>query len=626
MDNRKTSVEISIVIPAFNEEGSLSLLYEKLINVLENTGKSFEIVFIDDGSTDSTLSIMKSIEDSDNRIQICSFKMNKGKAEGLQQGFLMANGKVIFTMDADLQDDPEEIPQFLRKLEEGYDLVSGWKIIRHDPLSKTIPSRLFNYVTSLAIGIRLHDFNCGFKAYRREVLDEIEIYGDLHRYIPALAHRKGFRITEIPVQHHSRIFGKSKYGIERFTRGFADLTTVLFLTKYLSSPMKLFGMAGLFMALCGVMIIIFLTVIQIIFGSILGHKPLSVLGVLLILSGMQFISMGLLGEIISKYAWRVEIGKPSIKNNLGTQNTKLSPVLSVVIPVYNEAKGLQRLMNSLVAVLLDFGKSFEIIIVDDGSTDNSFDVMKSLNKAHDAISVVQHRRKFGKAAALQSGFEATSGQYIATMDADFQDDPRNILKLFEKIEDGYDFINAKRIKVPFPRNLTSMAFNRIASVFLGINIPDMNSGLKLFKTEILKNITLYGELQRFMPALVAANGYRTTFLEVTHRERKYGSSKYGWNRIPLGFLNILTVSITTKYLRRPLHLFGNVGILVGGIGLIVNGYLAVLRFSKGSIQGHNTLLLVSTMLIILGIQLWSTGLVAELLNMAFYKRFDKKFL
>ena len=200
------------------------------------------------------------------------------------------------------------------------------------------------------------------------------------------------------------------------------------------------------------------------------------------------------------------------------------------------------------------------------------------------------------------------------MDGDFQDNPENILKMINKIDEGYDFVNGKRTKVPFPRNLTSKAFNGIVSILTGIHVPDINCGLKLFKAEVLREVRLYGELQRFMPMLIAAQGYNITSFEVEHQERKYGKSKYGWRRIPLGFLNILTVLSTTIYLRRPLHLFGNLGLLIVFLGFAVNAYLTVLRFTTGSIQEHHTLLLVGTMMIILGLQFWGTGLVAELLN------------
>jgi glycosyltransferase involved in cell wall biosynthesis len=618
----KNSIDISLVIPAFNEEGSLLILYNKLKQVLEDTGRKFEIIFVDDGSTDTSLSIMKSIQESDHRVRILPFKTNRGKADALQQGFEMAEGGIVITMDADLQDDPDEIRRFLDKIDEGFDLVSGWKYVRHDPISKTLPSKLFNYVTSIASGIRLHDFNCGFKAYRKEVIREVSIYGDLHRYIPALAHQRGFKVTEITVQHHPRQFGKSKYGIERFTRGFFDLLTVLLLTRYFLSPMRMFGMGGLLMSLCGGGILSFLTLLQFKFGSIMGHKPLSVLGVLLLLLGIQLLSMGILAEIISHHARIKGIGKPGIKNLFLSKNSDSDIYLSVLVPVCNEAEGLEPLIEKLITEIEKLEEPVEIILIDDGSSDNSCQIMETIYSNYQNISIIQHRRKCGKAAALQSGFEIASGENIATMDADFQDNPKNIRKMIFELEKGFDFVNAKRINVPFPRNLTSKFFNRVVSFTTGVAIPDINSGLKVFKSEVLEEVQLYGELQRFFPTLVAAKGYKMVSFDVEHQERKYGKSKSDWKRIPTGFLNIFTVLFTTNYLRRPLHLFGNIGITIAVIGFFIDFYLTLIRLITGSIQGHNTLLLIGTTMIILGIQLCVTGLLGEQINRVFFS--DKK--
>jgi len=220
---QSNSINLSMVIPLFNEEESIGILYKKLVEVLEKIDKSFELIFVDDGSTDNSADIINTIHQQDGKVKVIKFNTNMGKAKALSRGFEIAIGEIVFTMDADLQDDPEEIPNFLAKLDEGFDLVSGWKKKRHDPLEKRIPSKLFNKTVSLVTGLNLHDFNCGFKAYKREILDEIEVYGDLHRYIPALAHWQGYRVGEIPVQHHAREFGKSKYGWERYFRGFFDL-------------------------------------------------------------------------------------------------------------------------------------------------------------------------------------------------------------------------------------------------------------------------------------------------------------------------------------------------------------------------------------------------------------------
>ena len=240
---------VSIVIPVYNEEESLKLLYEKII---ENIPEQYEreIIFVNDGSTDKSVEVIKKLIMQDTQVHLISFRKNFGKAMALETAFRNAKGDIIITMDADLQDDPIEIPNFLAKIEEGYDLVSGWKKHRQDPLEKRLPSKLFNKVTAKLSGVELHDFNCGFKAYRREVTESIDVYGELHRYIPVLAHRKGFRITEIVVHHNKRQYGKSKYGFERYLRGLFDSLTVAFLGKYYDRPMHLFGKGGLRVPCC----------------------------------------------------------------------------------------------------------------------------------------------------------------------------------------------------------------------------------------------------------------------------------------------------------------------------------------------------------------------------------------
>ncbi|WP_281796006.1 glycosyltransferase family 2 protein [Desulforhabdus amnigena] len=264
--------DISVVVPFFNEEDSLRLLYDKLVSSLESLQRSFELIFVNDGSTDTSESIIADLQKNDSRINFISFPVNSGKAKALDSGFKASRGQLVFTLDADLQDDPTEFPRFIEKIEEGYDLVSGWKKERHDPLEKRLPSKLFNTVTSWVAGFRLHDFNCGFKLYRHEILDEIELYGELHRYVPVLAYWRGFRITEIPVRHHARPFGKSKYGWERYVRGFFDLFTVALLTRYIRTPMYLFGIPGLIILFMGIMILSFISFLQFRYGSILGHK------------------------------------------------------------------------------------------------------------------------------------------------------------------------------------------------------------------------------------------------------------------------------------------------------------------------------------------------------------------
>jgi glycosyltransferase involved in cell wall biosynthesis len=290
--------DLSVVIPFLDEEGSLEELHIKLSAVLATTGLSYEILFIDDGSRDRGGDLAQQIAARDPQVGIVRFRRNFGKAAALDAGFKRARGKIIFTMDADLQDDPDEIPNFLAKLDEGYDLVSGWKKKRLDPLGKTLPSKLFNFVVSRVSGLKLKDFNCGFKAYRRETVQELDLYGELHRYVPVLVHFRGFRIAQIPVRHHPRRSGSSKYGMDRLVKGFFDLLTVLVITRYRARPLHLFGGVGLVFAFVGFCCLAYLTVIWFT-GQSIGTRPLLLLGVLLMLVGVQLVSTGLLGEMIS---------------------------------------------------------------------------------------------------------------------------------------------------------------------------------------------------------------------------------------------------------------------------------------------------------------------------------------
>jgi len=295
-DGRK---EISVVIPLLNEEQSLPELYDKLRSALNRYGR-YELLFIDDGSTDGSYRVLQDLRRRDRRVKIIRFRRNFGKSAALSVGFANATGDIIITMDADLQDDPAEIPNLISEIKKGYDLVSGWKKKRRDPITKTIPSRFFNFVTSVMTGIKIHDFNCGLKAYRKEVTKEIRIYGELHRYIPVLAHWAGFRIGEIPVQHHARKFGKTKFGLGRFWKGFLDLLTVLFTTRYMQRPLHLFGFWGIVFFLAGFAIDLYLTFLKFADGMSLSNRPLFLGGILLIIVGIQFISVGLIGELVTK--------------------------------------------------------------------------------------------------------------------------------------------------------------------------------------------------------------------------------------------------------------------------------------------------------------------------------------
>ncbi len=306
-------MDLSIIIPLYNEEGSLEELIGQIFQAINKTGLVYEICFIDDGSTDNSLQKLKQLCQDYSILKILSFRKNYGKSAALSEGFKLASGKIIITMDADLQDDPAEIPNLIDKINTGYDLVSGWKKKRFDPLGKTLPSKFFNFITARLTGIKIHDFNCGLKAYRREVIKEIPVYGSLHRYLPVLAHWKGFAVGEVVVQHHPRKYGVTKYGIRRFFDGFFDLFTVLFLTRYRQKPLHLFGFFGLASLSLGFIISLYLSVLWFM-GYGIGHRPLLFLGVLLMIVGMQSFSIGLIGEMITNL--RGEEGSYSIKEKI----------------------------------------------------------------------------------------------------------------------------------------------------------------------------------------------------------------------------------------------------------------------------------------------------------------------
>jgi len=289
---------VSIVTPLFNEEESIEELYAQIAAVMEKMGKSFEVIFVDDGSTDRSFSILEGMHKKDRRVKVIRFRRNFGKSAALSVGFKEARGEYVITMDADLQDDPAEIPGLIDALGDSYDLVSGWKRKRRDPISKTIPSRFFNFVTAQMTGIPIHDFNCGLKAYRREVVKEISVYGELHRYLPALAHWAGYRVGEKVVNHRPRKYGRTKFGMSRFFRGFLDLLTVLFTTRYIRRPLHLYGLWGMISAVVGVLIDGYLSVEWFLGRTSLSNRPLFLLGFLFIIIGIQFVSLGLLGEMI----------------------------------------------------------------------------------------------------------------------------------------------------------------------------------------------------------------------------------------------------------------------------------------------------------------------------------------
>ena len=293
-DNRS----VSMVIPAYNEEQSLEELYDRLKAVLDRIASRYEMIFIDDGSTDRSLEILHSLRERDRAVKIIAFQRNYGKSAALSEGFKAADCNYVVTIDADLQDNPDEIPEMIERLEGGAELVSGWKVNRQDPLSKTLPSRIFNLVTSAVSKVKLHDFNCGLKAYRRDVVKNISVYGELHRFIPVLAAWEGFKIAEKKVTHFERKFGRSKYGTRRFLNGFFDLMTVMFITRRSSSPLHFFGrVAFLFFLIGGLINLYFL--IKWLAGGGLHVRPIMVGGMIMIVIAIQIASFGLFAELFS---------------------------------------------------------------------------------------------------------------------------------------------------------------------------------------------------------------------------------------------------------------------------------------------------------------------------------------
>lgn len=291
---------ISVVIPVHDEELSVALLYDELSAAFAGDSRTWEAVFVDDGSSDGTFAALTRLHGANDNVRVVRLRRNFGKAAALDAGFGEATGDVVVTIDGDLQDDPSEIPRLLAKLDEGYDLVSGWKTKRRDPLTRRIPSRIFNTVAGKVSGVHLHDLNCGLKAYRAEVVEGMQLYGELHRYIPVLAHYRGYRVTELPVNHRPREHGRSNYGVERYVRGFLDLLTVTFMGRYRHRPLHLFGGLGLLAGTMGFAILVYLTIVKLT-GHAIGQRPLLTLGVLLIVVGIQLLSLGLLSELITSH-------------------------------------------------------------------------------------------------------------------------------------------------------------------------------------------------------------------------------------------------------------------------------------------------------------------------------------
>jgi len=298
MDN-KEPIAVSVVVPVYNEQDNIKELLGKIERVLNNLHQTYEVIFIDDGSTDQTFNILKELSQNDQSLKIIRFRRNFGKSAALSAGFEKARGNFVITLDGDLQDDPDEIPNFLNKIQENYDVVVGWKTGRKDSITKKIPSRIFNKLAAWLTGVKIHDSNCGFKIFKNEVIKNIRIHGELHRYIPALCFWQGYKIAEIRVKHYPRKYGKSKYGFERLLRGFLDLITVKFLMVYMARPMHFFGRIGFVFLFLGFLAGAVSLVLNFVPpGIFLGGTLLPLLTAFLVLMGVQFILMGLLAEIM----------------------------------------------------------------------------------------------------------------------------------------------------------------------------------------------------------------------------------------------------------------------------------------------------------------------------------------
>ncbi len=320
---------LSVVIPVYNEHESLDALMDELTPVLDGLDLASEVVFVDDGSSDGSVGVLNRLAEADPRVTVVVLRRNFGKGAALMAGFRHVTGDVVVTMDADLQDDPGEIPALIADLEGGADLVSGWKADRRDPITKRVASKVFNGVTARFSGLRLHDLNCGLKGYRAEVVKNLSISGDLYRYIPVMAAADGFQVVERPVNHRPRRFGRSKYGLERYVRGFLDLLTIMFIGRFRWRPMHLFGGLGLLFTIAGLGVSTYL-VVEKILGNPIGQRPLLLLGVLLIVVGVQLFTIGLVSEMIQRNHLRRDIDEVEARIARvvgGTPSDRRDPVL-----------------------------------------------------------------------------------------------------------------------------------------------------------------------------------------------------------------------------------------------------------------------------------------------------------
>lgn len=331
---------LSIVIPVYNEEESLVKLHEEICAVTDANDYDIEIIFVDDGSSDSSWSIVEQLAASDPRIGGIRFRRNFGKAAALDAGFSRARGETVMTLDADLQDDPKEIPRFLEKMASGLDVVSGWKKIRHDPWHKVLPSRVFNWMVSRLTGVVLHDHNCGMKCYNREIFHEVRLYGELHRFVPVLAAGRGYKVGELVIEHRPRQFGKSKYGLKRFIKGFLDLLTVKFLTGYGRRPQHVLGSLGLMLFTAGLFLLTWLAghwVLSRLIESMpvvdLHQRPLLIYALGMLLMGGQLLSVGMVAELVianhepvqHEYSIKTELKKGKVAEVCAAEKDETSP-------------------------------------------------------------------------------------------------------------------------------------------------------------------------------------------------------------------------------------------------------------------------------------------------------------
>ena len=294
-------MKISVVLPVLNEEENLVALNDEITSVLDDMEHEYEIIYVDDGSTDRSFEILRDLHEKDGRIKVIQFRRNFGQTAGLAAGFDHASGDVIITLDADRQNDPRDIPMMLAKMDEGYDLVSGWRYDRQDAwLSRKLPSKMANWLISTITGVKLHDYGCSLKAFHKDVIENIRLYGEMHRFIPAIASWGGVRLAEVKVNHRPRVAGTSKYGISRTFRVILDLITVKFLLQYSARPIHFFGSIGLFSGVTGFLIAMFMTIQKLFFGIGMGGRPLLLLAILLMFIGLQFITFGLLGELMTR--------------------------------------------------------------------------------------------------------------------------------------------------------------------------------------------------------------------------------------------------------------------------------------------------------------------------------------